>query len=558
MKNLGWFFLCLGIFATSAALMGKSQRLYGGKPIVAGEVLAKAYAPLSETDLKSLGVEVTLKETINLGTSQVVRLRLDGKDTFESQLSELQKSNLFEYVEPNFIYTLVNLPDDPRAGLLWGLENRGNNEPLQDGGTNQTQGKVGADINALKAWPLTTGSRDIKIAVIDTGVDYNHPDLRENMWVNEAEKNGQPGVDDDGNGYVDDIHGYDFSSNDGDPLDDHSHGTHCAGTIGAVHNNQEGIAGVMAEVTLVAIKFLNESGSGTTADAIKSVQYATHVGVDLMSNSWGGGGYSQALDEAIKMARDAGIVFVAAAGNSRSDNDTDPHYPSNYNLSNVISVAAHNAQESLASFSNWGRSSVHIAAPGRNILSTVIKGGYEVYSGTSMATPHVSGALGLLLAQEGRMEFDELRERLEKTSVPVRAFRRRMTSGGRLDAYNLLTNTRPLRIEPDPNLWQRVELDEAYESSHPYQNNISKNFKISHPGAKYLRLVVKRFELEKGYDFLFLRDGNTDEELESITGQGEDYLTEYVEGDSISVQMVSDFSLNGWGYLIDAYEYIQE
>ena len=181
-----------------------------------------------------------------------------------------------------------------------------------------------------------------------------------------------------------------LQNNDGDPMDGHSHGTHCAGTIGAVHDNEIGVSGVMADVSIVAIKFLTDRGSGTTANAVKAIQYATKLNVDLMSNSWGGGGFSQALYDAIEEASEAGIVFTAAAGISRSNNDQRPHYPSNYQIPNVISVAAHTAQDTLASFSCYGEKTVHVAAPGHKILSTTKKGGYAVYSGTSMATPHVS------------------------------------------------------------------------------------------------------------------------------------------------------------------------
>ena len=248
--------------------------------------------------------------------------------------------------------------------------------------------------------------------MIDTGIDYNHEDLKANSWTNEAEANGKPGVDDDNNGLVDDVHGYDFANKDGDPLDGHGHGTHVSGTIGAIHDNGIGVAGVMADVTMVAVKFLSDAGSGTTADAVLAIDYATSLGVDVMSNSWGGGGRSEALFDAIKRANEKGIIFTAAAGNSSSDNDQSPHYPSNYEVDNVISVAAHTNGDGLASFSSYGRRTVHVAAPGHKILSTVANNSYDVYSGTSMATPHVSGVLGLLLSKEGNLTVAEVKERL--------------------------------------------------------------------------------------------------------------------------------------------------
>jgi subtilisin family serine protease len=373
------------------------------------------------------------------------------------------------------------------------------------------------------------------------------------MWVNEKELNGKPGVDDDGDGYIDDIHGYNFASNTNDPMDGHGHGTHCSGTIGALHNNQVGVAGVMAEVTIVPVKFLDDSGSGTLENAIKAIDYATELNVDLMSNSWGGGGYSQALFDAIKRASDKGIIFTAAAGNSSSNNDTSPSYPASYNVPNIVSVAALTAQNDLASFSSFGRNSVHIAAPGQNILSTVAGGGYDVMSGTSMATPHVSGVLGLLLAKEGRMPHEVMKERLVMTGVPVAALRGKTITSSRIDAYNLLTDTRPERNEPNPGDWRTVKLDEVFETTHPYIELSTLKRVITVPGAKYLRLKVAKYDLESGYDYLKLTDKNG-VTVEKLTGKGTNYSTSYADGDTISLEFTSDRSVNGWGFLVEEVE----
>jgi thermitase len=346
-----------------------------------------------------------------------------------------------EYIEPNYIYTFQPMLggevekaiEDADFSRQWGLRNTGRNS-----GSIFRPGTEGEDINALQAWEITKGSRDLVIAVIDTGVDYTHPDLVANMWVNEAELNGTPGEDSDGNGYVDDIYGYNFVEKNGDPMDGNGHGTHCAGVIGAVHN-ELGIRGVMADVKIVGIKFLSDSGSGTTADAILAVDYATNIGVDIMSNSWGGGGRSEALFEAISRANDAGIAFIAAAGNSRANNDTRPSFPANYELDNVISVGAMDGRGGRASFSNYGATSVHVFAPGTDILSTVPGGRYRGMSGTSMAAPFVSGMVGLLLAQEAAMSPLEIRQRLIETSVDNATSSSAV--GGRADALRALNNT---------------------------------------------------------------------------------------------------------------------
>jgi subtilisin family serine protease len=208
------------------------------------------------------------------------------------------------------------------------------------------------------------------VGVIDTGIDYNHPDLAANVWTNPLEIPGN-GIDDDGNGYVDDVHGYDFVNRDGDPMDDHGHGTHVAGTIAAVANNGIGVAGVSWHAKVMALKFLDAGGSGWVSDAVEALNYATDMGAKITNNSWGGGEYSTALRDAIAAANSAGAVFVAAAGNSANNNDATPFYPAGYEGPNVIAVAATDASDTLAVFSNFGRNTVQLGAPGVGIYSTV-------------------------------------------------------------------------------------------------------------------------------------------------------------------------------------------
>ena len=233
--------------------------------------------------------------------------------------------------------------------------------------------------------------------------------------VNEAEKNGVEGVDDDGNGYIDDIYGYDFHDEDADPMDDHGHGTHCAGVIGASHDDF-GIAGVMDNVKILPVRFLSARG-GTLEGAIKSIDYAIKRGVDIMSNSWGGGGFSQALKDVIEEANKAGIVFIAAAGNANNDNDKKASYPATYDVENIISVGALSGRGKRASFSNYGKETVHVFAPGVNILSTVPGNQHKKMSGTSMATPYVSGIVGLMLSINNNMTPAEVKQRTIESTV---------------------------------------------------------------------------------------------------------------------------------------------
>ncbi len=526
---------------------------------VAGEYIVKmkSSSALNKSTMKLLG---DTKEVISAEAGTFVVVNASNKS-----LSAIRLMNEVEYVEPNYIYQVIksapalpgtysdvtaeyfsaNAPTDPEYGKLWGLNNTGNNEPDKSGNISSNVGVVGADVAAHKAWDITKGSKKVVVAIIDTGMDWNHPDLKNQVWTNEGEIPGD-GIDNDGNGYIDDVHGWNANANNGNPMDGNSHGTHCAGTIGAEHNNGIGVAGVMSEVQMMPVKFLTDSGSGSLADAIKAIDYATKMNVDIMSNSWGGGGYSKALEDAIKSANDKGIVFTAAAGNDGTNNDSAPHYPSNYQVDNVISVAAHTAQDGLASFSCYGRNTVHVAAPGHMILSSVPGNKYAVYSGTSMATPHVSGVVGLLIAQEGRMNPKDLRDRLIQTSVPAAGYKRKLQANGRVNAYNFLTNTRIPSSEPDFSGARTEVLSEAFETAHPYVSGskISKTYNFA--GAKFIKVVVEKYDTESNYDFVILKN-SAGTIVEKISGKGEDYTTDYVEGDSFTLEFTSDSSDNRWG-----------
>ena len=340
----------------------------------------------------------------------------------ETALETYRRDASVMFAEPDYIIQLTATPNDSLFGSLWGLNNTG-----QSGGT------FDADIDAVEAWNTTTGSRSTIVAVIDTGVDYTHPDLAANIWLNTDEVAGN-GLDDDGNGYIDDLHGFDFVNNDGDPMDDQNHGTHVAGTIGAVSNNGSGVVGVNWNVQIMALKFLSASGSGFTSDAVRALDYAVANGAHLSNNSWGGGGASSAMNSAISRARNAGHIFVAAAGNNGSNNDSNGHYPSNYTQDNVISVAATDRNDRLASFSNFGATTVDLAAPGVSILSTVAGGGYASYSGTSMATPHVAGVVALVHSQHPNWSHTQIINQVLNTVDPVVSLQGRVQTGGRLNA----------------------------------------------------------------------------------------------------------------------------
>jgi hypothetical protein len=330
---------------------------------------------------------------------QLVHVQLKAGIAPQEVIADLERDPRVEYAEPNlFVHTFETFPNDPDFNLLWGLYNSG-----------QSSGAPGADIDVASAWDTGTGSAEVVVAVIDTGVDYTHPDLTANMWVNAAEIP-QNGVDDDGNGFVDDIYGYDVYNDDPDPDDDHFHGTHCAGTIGAKGSNGIGVAGVNWTVRLMAVKFLSASGSGDTAGAVSAIQYAINNGAHVMSNSWGGSGRSQALQDIILEAYNAGIVFVAAAGNNGSDSTV---YPAAYEK--VIAVSATDHNDVKAGFSSYG-TFIDVAAPGVNIFSTKLDGTYGYASGTSMACPHVAGLAALIKSKDSTLTPDQVEYILETSA----------------------------------------------------------------------------------------------------------------------------------------------
>ena len=326
------------------------------------------------------------------------------------------------------------LPNDPSFSSEWSLKNTG-----------QTGGTPGVDINAERAWDLSTGSRNVVVAVIDSGIDLTHPDLAPNLWTNPGEIAGN-GIDDDKNGFVDDVHGWDFIDNDAVPQDGYGHGTHVAGIIGAVGNDGFGVTGVNWQVSLMVLRIQNDSGVGSTNALLGALQYATMmrrdfgVNVVVTNNSWEVGGYSATLEGLVRDQAAAGITFVAAAGNHGTDNDVTARYPSNFDLPNVISVASLTPTGTLAGSSDYGATTVDIAAPGTLVVSTWKGGGHVALSGTSMAAPQVSGVVALLAAAKPGITVAEVRAAILGTAAPLPALSGKVATGGRLDAFAALAS----------------------------------------------------------------------------------------------------------------------
>ncbi|WP_293147440.1 S8 family serine peptidase [Microcoleus sp. bin48.metabat.b7b8b9.023] len=412
-------------------------------------VIVKLKPTANSSEITSLQAEI--------GVTNVAKASQLGIDIWqipsgkvEQTISAYKNDPRIEYIEPDYIITLEDIqktspaqeklatitpqattPNDPGYSQLWGLNNTG-----QSGGT------ADADIDAPEAWDIQKGNPNLVIGVIDTGVDYNHPDLVGNIWTNPGEIAGD-GIDNDNNGYIDDTRGWDFAYNDNNPMDVQGHGTHVSGTIAGKGNNSVGVTGVAWNAKIMPLKFLNDSGSGDTSNAILAINYATAKGVKLTNNSWGGGGYSQALSDAINTAGQQGALFIAAAGNSAQNTDITPAYPASYNLSNIISVASTTRTDGLSYFSNYGATTVDLGAPGSDIYSTTPGGNYATYSGTSMASPHVTGAAALLWSQNPTWTAQQVKDKLLQTTDPISALNGKTVSGGRLNINNALAASTP-------------------------------------------------------------------------------------------------------------------
>jgi len=390
-----------------------------------------------------------LKATIlnHFRMTDVYHIRLPENLTLTAALDFFRNNAQVEYAEPNYVRKVCStFPNDPYFSYQWALFNYG-----------QTGGTPGADISAPSAWDATSGNNATVVAVIDTGIDYNHPDLAGNMWRNPGEIPGN-GIDDDHNGYVDDVYGTNVVNSSAPPLDDFGHGTHCAGIIGAGGNNSIGVSGVNWNVSIMTLKFLDNQGNGYDSGAIECIDYALMmkvlhgVNVRILSNSWGGAGYDQALYDAIQAAGTNNMLFIASAGNNGQNNDLMPTYPTSYDLDNVIAVAATDYHDDLAWFSNWGPTNVDVGAPGVDILSTMptyhvtlndygYSMNYGYLDGTSMACPHVAGLAALILALHPTYSRIQVRTRILSTVDTLPSLTGKVLTDGSINASRALTTT---------------------------------------------------------------------------------------------------------------------
>ena len=436
-------YLVIGVLAPQQSFALPERRVFRGQEIVVSfKPPAHGAKVRSTRRVHKLKIPsgLRMKQVLGVGSIGVVSAQtsagalgsepipVDDRE-IERLCDKIKKSNkdLPVVCEANTIFETVATPNDPSFSALYGM----------------------TKIQAPAAWDISTGSTGVVVAVIDTGVQYTHPDLVGNIAINTGETPNN-GVDDDRNGYTDDYYGYDFINYDGNPMDDHYHGTHCAGTIGAKGNNGVGVAGVAWSVSILPVKVLSASGSGSLASVASGINYAVARGAKVLSMSLGGSSSSATLDNAIAAARQSGVLIVAAAGNSGQNTDYYPSYPASSPSDNVLAVAATDSSDAMASWSNYGPTSVDVAAPGVNIYSTLLGNTYDYLSGTSMATPHVAGMAGVLRAINSNLSYLQLKNIIMQTVDPLAALNGRIVSGGRVNLYKAALSAREGGQTPTP------------------------------------------------------------------------------------------------------------
>jgi thermitase len=543
--------MALAIAVGSAGMIGLSGHSASGNSVegferVRGEYLVQLKGDHRQYDLMALEVALGAKVLREVRHDILVVKRADDA-SLQRSLSEMKNAPFVKTVEPNAIYRVSRLPNDPDFGALWGLKNTG--QPDRD----RVAGVAGMDIGAERAWDITTGSRDVVVSVIDTGVDFSHPELAQNAWVNQAEAAGVEAVDDDGNGFIDDINGWDFVANRGVMVDDNGHGTHVAGTIGAVGDNGVGVAGVAWSVSIMAVKFLDRRGGGTLENAIRAVDYSVMMGAKISNNSWGGRFRSDLLEQAVERSRDAGQLFVAAAGNDGADNDVIKSLPASYPTENIVSVAALTNRGELAGFSNYGKVTVDVAAPGNNIYSTIPNNRYTTYSGTSMAAPHVAGIAALIASQYPDWTREQIQSRLYSSARKLGTLRNRIATGGLTDAYYALSGETPPIDPNDPGVWpNRVE--QSISTPHPYENGMDVTYTVHIPGATRISVHFSRFETENRRDTVEFLDP-AGRSYGKWSGIKTDLYSPIVEGDTLIMRFVTDRNFTRYGFDVDYARY---
>ncbi len=476
---------------------------------------------------------LSAKSHLYLVTRNIVERRQFGFD-------QLQANPKVVLVENNNLYKLAAIPNDTLYGDQWALKN------LE---------RLDLDLGAEQAWDITTGSDQVTVAIIDTGIMTSHEDLTDNIWTNAAEATGTPGVDDDKNGFIDDVHGWDFYGDSPDVEDNNGHGTLCAGIIGARGNNEIGLAGINWNVKIMPIRFAYSDYGGTLAAAILGMEYAINNNAHIILLAWSSLEDSQLLLEMIERAQQKNILVVTAAGNDSNDNDVTPVYPASYSSENNISVASLDRTGALASYSNFGRRSVDVGAPGTDLVSTSRWDYHTSWDGgTSAAAAYVAGIAALLKAQDPAISFFDMKDRIVLTARRIASLRGKMDSPGMVSAYYALVNQVAPPDSSDPTGWNVYE--ETFETNHPYSVDENATYLIKVPNAKRLAVLFDQFETEDGYDFVTFKD-STGRIIARWSGNHTGQFSPAVAGDSMTIEFTSDNTSTGFGFLINKINYEQ-
>ena len=431
-------------------------------------------------------------------------------------------------VQPNYAYSTFETLD-PEFSQSWAFKN----------------------LLAESAWEYSTGSKQVRVAILDSGIDKAHGDLQKNCFQNPLEIS-ENGIDDESNQWVDDGWGWNFIDHNNQPQDDNGHGSFCAGIIGADWENEQGSRGINRSVTLIPVKILDFLGQGSTASAIEGIEYAVSQRAHIINMSWGGNRFDPLLYQKIREASQKGVLFVAAAGNSSKDNDDlgNAIYPASFDLPGMISVAAYDQKGERALFSNHGKNTVHLGAPGVDIFGIRL-GGFTFKSGTSYAAPHVSGVAALLKAFSPHLDSLQLKERILKTVTPGHPYEKNYTqTGGVLNARNALLNTIP--VQPlHPVKWRKIPF--LWSTPHPYAPDKFYQITVKEPGAGFIRIHFKNFEIEEDFEEVPLLDKNR-KKIFSYKGKQESFSSAFAMGDEISLEFRSDYNRQFYGLDIDYIE----
>ncbi len=412
-----------------------------GQDYVPGEVIVKMKKNSTSDQTQKFVGKMSLSSKMSLKRSwkrfNMHQFKLGANQNVEQAVNDLLLDPDVEYAEPNYLFSKqsVGIEGQPMS-FSEAVEKAATENESFAGDDDDDFGQTSAGIQADEAWQIMSASSKRPIvAIIDSGVDYTHYVFDESgaIWVNEDEIPGN-GIDDDGNGYVDDVRGWNFVSNTNDPMDDDNHGTHVAGIVLGITQNILAPQLQPAAIQIMPLKFLDNNGVGSTSDALEAINYALDNGANILNNSWGGGYYSQALHDVITNGYNKGVSFIAAAGNSANNNDASPVYPASYDVPNVVSIAATSSYDSLASFSNYGNQSVHVASPGISIMSTLPGDSFGYSSGTSMAAPFAAGLAALLVREKADINGYQIKGVLYDHSDAVGGLNGYVASKSRINA----------------------------------------------------------------------------------------------------------------------------